>query len=296
MKKTICVLFAILFFQIISACKSEILTETSTHSLNPGINKLTILFDGLQRELIVQLPLSFQPDKIYPVVFYFHGLNGKKENSQLIFGPVVEAEEIIGVFPQGYLNSWNDGYNEVPSNANDVGFTLYILEKLKEEIKIDDNRIYSLGYSNGGAFSFYLAMKTDKFASIASLSASLFWDRTIPATTPKISVFQINGELDPVVPWEGGRSSYLPVTFKSALNTAKVWAAHNGLNDNPSLIEQRNDLTVYSFKEVTIPYEIKLYNLHQTTHDIGTHRYINSGQCNIDIWNFFKKHPKTGNN
>ena len=260
--------------------------------LHPGVNDIRIKHDGLERELIIQLPLNYRDENIYPVLFFFHGLGGTTGMGKAYIGPLVDSEQFIGIYPQGIENSWNTGAGEVPSTANDVGFTLEILRLIGKEVKIDDKRIYSMGYSNGGAFSYTLALRTDKFASIVSISASLFEGLTIDPGVAKLSVCQMHGELDRKVPYHGGKSSALTISFESAQSTVKMWAVHNGITGDPVIEKQEDMLTVYRYTMEDNPYEAALYCLNETTHHIITHPFVSSNRCYKEAWDFLKRHPK----
>ena len=261
-------------------------------SLNPGVNEIAMQYDGLARSLTIQLPIDFQQETSYPVFFFFHGLGGNKGFGLAVSGHLVDEEDFIGIYPQGHLNSWNAGSGAVPSTADDVGFTMHILDWLKTEISVDEDHVYSAGYSNGGAFSYTLALSTDVFAAVASLSASFFVGRTIPDSVHPLSVLHIHGELDQAVPYEGGQSNILPIVFQSAMSTVKQWAVHNGLDDEPEVHVPEDRITVYTFQDDENPHEVRLYCLHETTHDIGTHPFVSSLRCYREIWEFFERHPK----
>jgi len=216
-------------------------------NLRQGINSKKVAYDGLSREVFILLPTNYNTETTYPVVFFFHGLGGVKEWGKEVLQPFVESDNIIGISPQGIENSWNTGGGEVPSTADDVGFTLEILNLLEREVILDNSRIYSMGYSNGGAFSYTLALMTDKFAAVSSVSASLFEGKTIDPTVHKLSVFQIHGDLDTVVPYNGGQSSALTISFESALHTVELWAQHNGITGNPEIGKPEEKITSYTF-------------------------------------------------
>ena len=151
--------------------------EQVTLNLRPGTNNVEIEHDELRRSLYIVLPYDFQPAKEYPLLFIFHGLGGNRGWGREILQDLLSrGEEVIGISPQGIDNSWNAGSGAVPSTADDVGFTLEILDRLDREngLNIKRDQLYSMGYSNGGAFSYCLALSTDHFAAIASLSASFF--------------------------------------------------------------------------------------------------------------------------
>jgi polyhydroxybutyrate depolymerase len=292
MKKLL--LFLTILVSIFIGCKEDptkpVIVEPST--LQIGLNDIEISFDGRVRDFIVQIPAGFQVNQAYPVVFFFHGLGGNKNFGRDMMRSIADNEGFIGIYPQGYLNSWNAGSGGVPSLEDDVGFTLEMLNWLGEEVIIDETRVYSMGYSNGGAFSYRLARDTDVFAAIASISASHFEGITIPAEASKLSVLQIHGRLDTVVPYEGGKSINLDIIFDSAMNTVTSWAVHNGLSANPVTEYPEQNLTLYKFSSNGNPYEVLLYCLENANHNPTVHPFVGSERCYQEIWEFFQRHPK----
>ncbi len=265
-------------------------------NLEPGINNIRFRHGDLIRELIIHLPSGYKKDTEYPVLMFFHGYGGTKEFELNEMESFLKNENLIAVLPQGIERSWNTGMNEVPSKADDVGFILRFLDCLAMNTAINKNRIYSAGYSNGGAFSYKLALETDRLAAIAVISASFFTNQRIGPEIPKISIMQIHGELDRKVPYSGGQSSALKVSFESAYNTVRMWAVHNGLNTDPDIAEPEANLIVYRFCKEDSPYETVLYRMKDTTHHIITHPLISSGKWYHEIWEFFKKFKKSEDN
>ena len=71
------------------------------------------------------------------------------------------------------------------------------LESLRETYRVDDDRIYATGYSNGGMFTYLLwAERPDVFAAFAPVAA-----RLRPAVRPRQPrpVLHVGGERDRVV-------------------------------------------------------------------------------------------------
>ena len=66
----------------------------------------------------------------YPVVFAFHGRGGTNISWVNKLKSFTDNGEFIGIYPQGYLKSWNLGTE--PSKADDVTFVNSIIEELKE--------------------------------------------------------------------------------------------------------------------------------------------------------------------
>jgi polyhydroxybutyrate depolymerase len=128
------------------------------------------------------------------------------------FDRIAEANHFIAIFPEAFAGNWNDGReNEMAQSyrqdIDDVAFVDKILEKVKTEYPIDLHRIYAAGFSNGAIFCHYLAAsRSTLFAAIAPVSGQLafpFSKRFRPKDS--VSVLEIHGTTDPVVPYHGGR-------------------------------------------------------------------------------------------
>jgi poly(3-hydroxybutyrate) depolymerase len=79
-----------------------------------------------------------------------------------------------------------------------------------------------------------MAIRSDRFAAIAAMVTSLT-DSPLPdASTRPVSVLQIMGIDDNLIPYEGGASS-VGHTFLGAEESAAVWASHAGCSGDGAL-------------------------------------------------------------
>jgi len=88
--------------------------------------------------------------------------------------------------------------------ADDVGFVQALIDELSATYNVDSSRIYAVGGSMGGMFSFELACQLpDTFAAVAGISGGM-----IPMTIPRcnverpVPILQIHSTDDPLVPYE----------------------------------------------------------------------------------------------
>ncbi len=274
------------------SCTQEFFPRRQALSLGPGLNDISFRFKGAMRELYIVLPGDYNDSQEYPIVFFFHGLGGSREWGRQVLGNLIQDNDFIGVSAQGIQNSWNAGSGGVPSTEDDVGFVIEIIQKLLTTTNIDESRIYTMGYSNGGALSYRLARDTDKFAAISSMSASHFEGLTIPPGASRTSVLHIHGEDDAMVPYNGGQSNSLPIVFESAMTTVTQWAAFNGLSIEPEIDRSEEKIIIYRFESENNPYDVVLYTLEETTHHMITHEFISSERCWEVLLEFFLEHIK----
>ena len=97
-----------------------------------------------ERKLLMHLPTNFDLQDSYPVIFFLHGKGGKMEQFPGILHKFVNSHRFIGIYPQGYLNSWNLG--KEPSKANDIYFMASIVDNLEKVQKIKSKNYFAVGF------------------------------------------------------------------------------------------------------------------------------------------------------
>lgn len=199
----------------------------------------TIQHGGLTREYNVYVPASYNPANPAPLVINLHGYSSNNWQQELYsnFNPIADTAGFILVYPQGTSDGtgnlfWNVGF--FPSNIDDTGFLLALIDTLAAQYNLDQNRIYSTGMSNGGFMSYKLACETDRIAAIASVTGSMT-TQTFGACTPSpIPVMQIHGTLDPTVPFDGS------TIFVPAPDVVSYWVGVNQCNPTPVMTNVPN--------------------------------------------------------
>lgn len=209
--------------------------------------------DGIEREYILHLPKNYGSSEL-PLVMVFHGGGGTAEQikNHVKFNKLADKENFIVVYPNAVDKNWNDGRigDKLPMDRDDVKFISMLLDTLTANYKINSKRIFSTGISNGGFFSFYLALKlSNRILAIAPVTANIPENLKDTWKTDKpISVLLINGTKDPLVKFDGG-----PVGFKddetgrgvslSTSWTVKILAGNNSCQSSTKIevIEDKED-------------------------------------------------------
>ena len=110
-----------------------------------------------------------------------------------------------GAVPPGLLSDPND-----PPNLRELSEreTLEVVDLIRKEFKVDDDRTYLMGHSMGGAGTLYLAIKyPQRWAAIAALAPAAFAvDREDLSKIPKMPIMLVHGDMDTVVPVTVGRA------------------------------------------------------------------------------------------
>ena len=84
---------------------------------------------------------------------------------------------------------------------NDMAFVEWLVDKVQEELSIDQDRIHATGFSNGAQFTYYLAsFSSIKFASVGIVSGSplLGFGPLPPAQVP---IIDFHGVYDDSIPY-----------------------------------------------------------------------------------------------
>lgn len=168
--------------------------------LVPGRNCRNVVVDGFVREFLVYVPEDLTPGEPVPIVFAYHYGTGSMElfSAMSGFRAIGQREGFIVVFPQAlqyysaqegvWTARWNTygleqrtdlarlpGYPDAsPWPADDVAFTLAMIEQIQTQWAIDDRRIYAAGFSNGAALATRLAHEIPNVIAAVSASSAGF--------------------------------------------------------------------------------------------------------------------------
>lgn len=179
------------------------------------LQQLSLPYERLPRSYLIYVPHSYNPDRPTPLILVFHGGLGNAERMPLLTGmnELAEEKSFIVVYPNGtgrdfLINrfTWNAGlccgiaqHNDV----DDVGFTKAIIDQVSNQFRIDANRIYATGISNGAMMTYRLACDlSDRISAIAPVAGTLMTERCNPARP--IPVIHFHGLADQNAPFQGG--------------------------------------------------------------------------------------------
>ena len=248
---------------------------TTTIYINQTVDGVDV-----QRPIIIQTPENIDLSINYPVVFAFHGRGGTNTSWVNKLKSFTDNGEFIGIYPQGYLKSWNLGTE--PSKADDVAFVNSIVEELKEYKNLNMNKLYAIGTSNGSGMVNKLGIHTSHFKAIAPVVSQLMESMPILDNTKPVSIFQINGAKDFTIPINGG--SAFGHNFLDAYKSAELWASNFECNLSPE-VKSINGNTQYLFTGCNDNKEVKYLRIENGGHNLQP-AYPNMFS---EIWNFFKR-------
>ena len=274
-------LYAILLFSVLSCKQSEINSQSLEVKI---LRSKTILFeqqidDGMvSRPVIIETSADTDHLKSYPIVIALHGRGGSNNNWVQPLSKFTNSGEFIGVYPQGHLNSWNLG--QEPSTADDIAFISNIIDTLLSYSNVDENKIFAVGNSNGSGMVNVLGGINKRLKAIAPVASQLTERTEIKSNAIPLSVFQVNGDQDLLIPIDGGMKLGHP--FLSASESAKKWATHFNCNHNVT-VEESEQTVLHTYSDcdenVVVKYLVVKGAGHSTARD-----YTSLWD---DVWDFF---------
>ena len=257
--------------------------------VSPGDSHVTLTFQGYTRTYDLHVPPQYDGKTLLPLVFALHpyGGNASAFENTTDFNKEADAEGFFVVYPQGLNGSWNAGTCCRPPSQqifDDVGFINTILVTLKSELVVNDSRVYVFGESNGGMLAYRLAcdMSAD-FAAIASVAGTSVVEGC-NATGP-VSVLEIHGTADTVVPYNNTTRNASDLPVEPAVDAVSQWAQRDG---TVSVSQQQvGNNTVTTYGGGLNGTEVELYTINGARH--GWPPEIPTADV---IWRFFEQHPR----
>lgn len=142
-----------------------------------AVQTLELEVNGVRRQALVVCSTD-KDCASRPLVFVFHGRKGTMERASERMAIYEYMPEAVVVYPQGLWGEGAifEGYGwELPTaerESKDIPFFDALLHKVCTEYRIDTNRIYAMGHSNGAGFTHALwALRGDIFAAFAPSSS-----------------------------------------------------------------------------------------------------------------------------
>lgn len=183
------------------------------------IEQRQVQHGGLTRSFLLYQPLRVAADA--PVVLVLHGSAASGERMRrataAAFEVIADREGALVVYPDGYLAHWNDcrtaaGNPARDAGVDDVGFLRALGAQLSADPALAGDGtvarpVFVFGLSNGGHMGLRLALEApDLVAGVVAVAASLpAADNTDCRPAGRaMPVLFINGDADPVSPYEGG--------------------------------------------------------------------------------------------
>ncbi|HEX8656680.1 MAG TPA: PHB depolymerase family esterase [Hymenobacter sp.] len=195
----------------------------------------SIRFGGQVRDYRLYVPAIYnRTTGLVPLLFNLHGYgsNNQQQEAYGDFRPIADTANFLVVHPNGTQDllgnrNWNT-FGPRGSGVDDVAFISALIDSLALRYRLDADRIYSTGMSNGGFMSYELACQlSNRIAAIGSVTGSMIASRLNTCTPSRpVPVIEIHGTADRTVPYEGGTG----LNFVAIPTLLARWVQLNGCN------------------------------------------------------------------
>lgn len=222
--------------------------------------------------ILAYVPTDYDPTTAIPLIIDYHGhggsSSGQHDTSQY---DQFQPTGFLVVYPQalGDPSAWEGADYKGNAGADDVEFTLTLIQHIEDNYCVDPERIYASGKSNGGGFVGTLACdaRADVFAAFAMASAALYTDNlgdTARECTPAkgkqpTPVFETHGAADTEIPYYPTDNPYLGGDLPAIPDWLAKWggpdrdAATSTSSDYPNgQYGTRTNHTTYALADGTV--------------------------------------------
>lgn len=243
--------------------------------------------DGLDRNYVVSVPESYNVDDPLPtpVLFAFHGWKGQAGDfTDGSFFETSAPEEAIVVMPGGYDKAWAGAPYAKTTVQQDINYVMSLLDIMRDEFNVDDDRVYALGISNGGGMVANLAcQRANVFAAIGMVAAAYYTPVKAACSNDPVPVITVHGTEDDTIPYSGGERHNVHIS--PVLEETATYARRNDCFFPTGL---GLDLLVGDYLQVA-------GCASQTKHiqiEGGSHSWPEDPRVNQEIWNFLSANSK----
>jgi len=286
--------------------------EDKIGPVKPGETSLEqiTLPDGSKADYRLHVPANYDGKTPMPLVIMFHGYGirrgqgdtekgaeGMEEVSAL--SKLADKEGFIVAYPNGNSDrsySWNNG-QWFFSSRDDVAFTRGIMDTTSKNLTVDNERIYILGYSQGGSFTHRVATElSPRVAAAVENGGWMTGKETLPSSP--FPMMAIQSLTDSVARPEG--SPWYNITMKPEAYTQDFYKQINGISGDPTVTTRvgrdGSEVQDVVWKNETTGAEVKTIFLNNQRHLWygGKGAEDSPISSTEEAWNFLKRfHKKT---
>lgn len=213
----------------VAACSGGSTPTRTTVANVPAVEQRTVEVGATTREYRLFSPAGLSGP--LPLILALHG--GGNRATSLIeatqLDPAATANGFLVAYPDA-AGVWNGGFcctGGRGDRTDDVRFLDRVITDVAAVREVDASRVYAVGVSAGAVMAYRLACDlAPRLAGIGSVAGTMLLDDCNPARP--VSVVEIHGTADGVVPFEGGlvispRVASAPAPSVPAV--AERWAA-----------------------------------------------------------------------
>jgi len=294
------------------------LTESKTYKR--GLN-MKVNFTS--RSYLIHVPKDYEEELPLPLVVVLHGAfsTAREIERQSGFSALADLHKFLVAYPNaaygilGLLQHWNAGHccgKAASDNLDDVGFLDAVIEDVQAQFCLDRDRIYMIGFSNGGMMAFrYAAERSGRIAAAGAIAASIggkasegdsIW--IIPEPEHVVPIIYFHGKNDLHVPYAGGRSPKKggEREYVSVARSIEFWVIRNrclkpkrttmecsGMVRKDSWVDKqdRNDVVLYSIQDWGHKWPGRYF-----TDGLDENNSLKGFDAGEMIWEFFRRYRR----
>ena len=207
----------------------------------PSVQHRQLTLDGQSRSYRLFVPPTLDLDHESPLVLVLHGGGNTGESmvQTAQFDREASAGGFLVAYPEGLERSWNAGFccgRATVAGVDDIGFLIAMIDQVAADVKVDSGRVFAVGVSNGAMMAYRLACeRSDRIAGVGSVAGYLPL-HGCRSSTP-VSILEIHGTADPLVPFEGGSlppGAVADGLVPASTAVAESWASRNLCQSPPA--------------------------------------------------------------
>lgn len=209
-------------------------TSAGCGSASPlATGNFTESIDGTSRKWMLDVPANYDASKPYRLIFVWHPLGGS--GSQIVsggFNGLKSLSEGTAIFAtadglQG-SNQEASGAGWWNANGGDMKLVQVMLDKINAGLCVDQERIFSTGFSFGGMMSYTLPFEFDVFRAVAPCSGKT---GVIPYTekfTRPVPIMAFHGDSDTFVATALGKDFFDKYAERNGCGTGTMSVTPQG--------------------------------------------------------------------
>lgn len=192
----------------------------------------TLISGGLTREYMLHVPTRRDSSAPVPLVISLHGgaiwPAAQRDISQ--WNRVADANGFIVAYPSAVAGrgprAWRASGG--PGQRRDMQFIADLIDTLARRYRIDRERVYVDGLSNGGGMAFAVSCElAGRVAAIGVVAPAIFLPWMSCRDQRPVPIIAFHGTADSAVPYTGGKSWVAPNAFPAFEAWIERWGQRN---------------------------------------------------------------------
>jgi polyhydroxybutyrate depolymerase len=223
------------------ACSSGLPTEPITAA---GDYERSVEIDDQARSYDVHVPAGLDLGQPAPLLIAFHGApsNAAEMREMSELDAIAAAEGFVVVYPEASrTGDWNHSCRDCSGAGaleyDDVKLTEMIIEKMALDMRIDIDRVYAMGFSQGALMTFRVACDlSHRVAAVATVGATMLsWQGDHCGPSRAVPIAMVHGTEDEEFPPEGRIGAL--VRSVSVEEMVTHWVAADGCDGTPVTVD-----------------------------------------------------------